>query len=318
MRELTFRDRILGGLWGAVIGDALGVPVEFQSRAEMRENPVTGLRGHGTHGQPKRTWSDDSSLMLSTVDSLLRCGFDLGDMGRRFVEWSLGKLWTPWGSVFDIGGVTSRALSRIEQGVAPEQAGFTDEHSNGNGSLMRILPIALRFRNEPAARLLEFAGRASAITHGHPRSQMACGFYCLVAAGLLRGQSAEVAHKSAVETISPLFKEQPWALERHHFAAALSPRLATVAERDIASGGHVVETLTASLWCLLTSKDYSETVLKGVNLGEDTDTTGTVAGGLAGIRYGLAAVPVEWRTAMARAKDLEILFEQFAVACGTG
>lgn len=318
MSELSFRDRVLGGLWGAVVGNALGVPVEFQSRAEMRQNPVTDLRGHGTYDQPKGTWSDDSSLMLCTLDSLLRCGFDLGDMGRRFVEWSQGKLWTPWGRVFDIGGVTSRALARIEQGTPPEQAGFTDEHSNGNGSLMRILPIALWFRREPAARLLEFACRASAITHGHPRSRMACGFYCLVAAGLLRGQSAEVAHKSAVETISPLFKTQPWAVERRHFAGALSPNLATLTERDIASGGHVVETLTASLWCLLTSKDYSETVLKAVNLGEDTDTTGTVAGGLAGIRYGLAAVPAKWRSAMARTKDLEILFEQFAVACQPG
>ena len=83
MTELTFKDRVLGGLWGAVVGDALGVPVEFRSRAEVRRHPVTNLRGHGTYNQPKGTWSDDSSLMLCTVDSLVQHEFDTADMGQR-------------------------------------------------------------------------------------------------------------------------------------------------------------------------------------------------------------------------------------------
>jgi ADP-ribosylglycohydrolase len=311
MTELTFKDRVLGGLWGAVVGDALGVPVEFRRRAEVQRNPVTGLRGHGTHKQPKGTWSDDSSLMLCTADSLARREFDTADMGQRFVQWSQGRLWTPWGRVFDIGGATSAALGRIQQGVPAEQAGGIDENSNGNGSLMRILPVALRFGREPAERLLEYACRVSAITHRHPRSQMACGFYCLIAAGLLHGRSLEAAR----QTVGPLFNAEPWAGERRHFAAALAPDLATWPEKEIASGGHVVDTLTASLWCLLTSKGYEETSLKAVNLGGDTDTTGIAAGGLAGVCYGLPSVPEQWRRAMARAEDLEILFEQFAGLC---
>ena len=106
MSELIFKDRVLGGLWDAVVGDALGVPVEFRRRAEVQQNPVTGLRGHGTYDQPEGTWSDDSSLMLCTVDSLQRHEFDTADMGQRFVAWSQGRLRTPWGSVFDIGGAT--------------------------------------------------------------------------------------------------------------------------------------------------------------------------------------------------------------------
>jgi ADP-ribosylglycohydrolase len=217
--------------------------------------------------------------------------------------------------VFDIGGTTWGGLARIRKGVPAEQAGDTDEMSNGNGSLMRILPLALRFSREPADRLLQLAGRASAITHRHPRSQIACGFYCLVAAGLLHGQSAAAAHQSAVQTVGPLFESAPLADEKQHFAAALAPHLATWPETDIASGGHVVDTLTASLWCLLTSKDYPETVLKAVNLGCDTDTTGIAAGGWAGVCYGLAAVPDPWRAAMARATDLAVLFEEFASLC---
>lgn len=315
MSGLALRDRVVGGLWGAVVGDALGVPVEFRSRAEVQRNPVTDLRGHGTHNQPKGTWSDDSSLMLCTVDSLLRHDFDTADMGQRFVQWSEGKLWTPWGSVFDIGGATSRALGRIEQGIPAERAGGTDENSNGNGSLMRILPVALRFAREPAERLLEFAYRASAITHRHVRSPTACGLYCLVAAGLLRGETAVAAHQSAAQTVGPLFKTMPWTAERLCFAAALAPHLATLPEQEIASGGHVIDTLTASLWCLLTSKSYEETVLKAVNLGGDADTTGIAAGGLAGVCYGRAAVPEHWCNAMARANDLNLLFERFADVC---
>jgi ADP-ribosylglycohydrolase len=309
---MTTKDRILGGLWGAVVGDALGVPVEFQSRAQVQRNPVTDLRGHGTYNQPKGTWSDDSSLMLCTVDSLLEHPFDPEDMGRRFVQWSRGKLWTPWGSVFDIGIATRQALSRIEQGVPAEQAGGASEQSNGNGSLMRILPIALRFADEPPKRLLDYAHRASAITHRHPRSQMACGFYCLVVAGLLRGQSPAEAHAAAAEVFRASYAKKPFAAELPHFDAALSPNLAAAPEREIPSSGYVVATLTAGFWGLLTSKSYKQAVLKAVNLGEDTDTTAIVAGGLAGVCHGLSAVPETWRKAMARAGDLEAVFSKFA------
>lgn len=180
---------------------------------------------------------------------------------------------------------------------------------------MRILPIALRFRHEPPDRLLELASRASGITHRHPRSQVACGVYCLVAAGLLRGQSVQAAHQLAVQTVSPIFKSKPLAGERHYFDAALAPDLATLAEQRIGSSGHVVDTLTASLWCLLSTGGYSEAVLKAVNLGGDTDTTGIAAGGLAGICYGIQAVPERWRTETTRAKDLESLFERFTGLC---
>ena len=314
MTKPTFKDRVLGGLWGAVVGDALGVPVEFRSRAEIQRNPVTDLGEHGTHNQPKGTWSDDSSLMLCTVDSLLAHPFDAQDMGQRFVRWGRCELWTPWGSVFDIGDSTRRALGRIEQGVPVEQAGGTDEKSNGNGSLMRILPVALRFASEPPERLVDFAHRASAITHRHPQSQMACGFYCLVAASLLKGDAPATAHASAVQMAGIFYRKPPFATELPHFEKVFSLKLASLAEREVPSSGYVVDTLTAALWCLLTSEDYRKTVLKAVNLGEDTDTTGIAAGGLAGVCYGLASVPEQWRGATARAGDLTTVFEHFAIS----
>ena len=315
MPEPDFKSRVLGGLWGAVVGDALGVPVEFRSRDRLQADPVTDLREQGTHSQPKGTWSDDSSLMLCTVESLLRHKFDTTDMGQRFVRWSNAELWTPWGSVFDIGFATRSALNRVQEGVPAEQAGGVDESSNGNGSLMRILPVALRFANEPPERLLELAHRASTITHRHPRSQLACGFYCLLAARLLRGDAPEAAHAAAIQITKDFYRQPPFAAEVPHFDKIFSSKLAALPESEISSSGYVVDTLTAAVWCLLTSNGYQQTVLKAVNLGGDTDTTGIVAGGLAGIHGGLGAVPENWRLALARARDLQAVFDPFTAAC---
>lgn len=315
MTKLTFQDRALGGLWGAVVGDALGVPVEFRSRADVQSDPVTDLRANGTYHQPKGTWSDDSSLLLCTVDSLLRHKFDTADMGKRFVQWMEGKIWTPWGKVFDIGGATSTALCRIRQGEPAEQAGGVHETSNGNGSLMRILPIALRFANESPVRLLECSHRSSAITHRHPRSQLACGFYCLMLARLMKGDAPVAAHAATVRAATDFYRQPLFASELPKFEKVFSLKLATLPEREISSSGYVVDTLTAAVWCLLTSQDYRETVLKAVNLGDDTDTTAIVAGGLAGVHRGLTDVPENWRKSMARAEDLATLFAPFVTAC---
>ena len=186
MTNLSVTERILGGLWGAVVGDALGVPVEFQSREQLRQNPVQDMRGYGTYHQPDGTWSDDSSLMLCTVESL-EDGFDTGRLGMLFVRWLNQAHWTPWQEVFDVGGTTRQAINRLSQGVEPEQAGLIDENSNGNGSLMRILPGALRYFDSLVEALLDHAHQASALTHRRVRSQMACGFYCAMVSALLKG-----------------------------------------------------------------------------------------------------------------------------------
>src|SRR5580765_776367 len=129
------RERIVGGLWGSLVGDALGVPFEFEGREERRSHPATEMAEYGTHRQPKGTWSDDGSLILCIADSLLRNEFDTQEMGQRFLGWYREELWTPHGKVFDVGITTSRAFSRLEAGVRAEVAGEDSEHSNGNGSL---------------------------------------------------------------------------------------------------------------------------------------------------------------------------------------
>ncbi len=319
MNAISRNERILGGLWGAVAGDALGVPVEFENRLEVRSHPVIGMRGHGTHDQPPGTWSDDSSLLLCTADSLLRHEFDTEDIGRRFVAWYHEGLWTPWNKVFDVGVATSQALARIANGVRAEVAGGDGQYSNGNGSLMRILPVALRFAPQPTKTLLDRVHRASAITHRHMRSQMACGLYSLVIQKLLAGSNPEQAFEQGRNAFNAFYDADPyWAVELDYFRLATARDLRTRPESEIDSSGYVVHTLTASLWCLLTSKNYQECVLKAVNLGGDTDTTGCVAGGLAAVTYGLQSIPGGWTRQLARHEELERLFNRFGELCEHG
>jgi ADP-ribosyl-[dinitrogen reductase] hydrolase len=308
---LIKHNRVLGGLWGSLVGDALGVPVEFRSREEIARDPVTGMRGYGTHNQPPGTWSDDSSLLLCSVESLTHHEFSVDDMAQRFARWRRESLWTPHGVVFDIGIATSQALSRVEAGVPSLECGGRDQYDNGNGSLMRILPVCLRFAASEPATMIRMIEQASSITHGHRRSCMACVFFGLVVRGLLAGSSPA----AALQVAQSVFRSHYAATQSDEllaFTNVLDARLSEYPEREIRSGGYVMETLTASLWCLLTTDNFSDCVLKAVNLGGDTDTTGCVAGGLAGVCYGLDTIPAEWRDALARKKDIAALFERFA------
>ena len=315
MNLITHQQRVLGGLWGALVGDALGVPVEFRSRQEVQADPVTGMRSYGTHGQPAGTWSDDSSLLLCAAESLVvKGGFDARDLGERFVAWMNRGHWTPHGTLFDIGIATSKAIWNIHSGTPPEDAGGIDEYDNGNGSLMRILPFVLWYHTAPDDVFADTIHRASALTHRHPRSQMACVLYGLAIRDLLKGASPATAINSALDDFAQLYEKQPYLAERLHFQLLESRRLAALPEDEIGSSGYVMHTLTASLWCLLTSTSYEETVLKAVNLGDDTDTTGTVAGGQAGAFHGLSAIPADWLQTLARRSEIEPLFERFAKA----
>jgi len=302
--------KILGGLWGAIIGDALGVPVEFKSREEVRRNPVATMRGYGTFNLPAGSWSDDSSLMLCTTESLLY-GFDTDLMGKLFIRWLNDGYLTPWGDTFDVGGTTHSGIKRMIKGITPEEAGVDNERDNGNGSLMRILPVSVYFAESPVPDLLNASHRASSLTHRHPRSLMACGFYSLMISALLKGDDPLKAYHYAVRQSGESYNKPPYSKEIVHFKRILTGNIHQLLEDDIQSDGYVIHTLEASIWCLLNSNTFTEALLKAVNLGYDTDTTGIVTGGLAGIHYGIDAIPKEWIDTIARKEDIEGLFNNF-------
>jgi ADP-ribosyl-[dinitrogen reductase] hydrolase len=314
---LARQSRILGGLWGVAVGDALGVPVEFCSRENLDRNPITDLRGYGTHNQPLGTWSDDTSLTLCTVDTLLHAGEDYQALGQYFARWLDAEVWTPRGRVFDVGNTTAAAIRRLARGVPPLEAGRDDEPSNGNGSLKRILPVAIWFAGRRTADSIEAAHRFSALTHRHPRSQVGCAMFCLIAQRLLVGLDAASAIDEAWQDASAYYGAAPFASELLAYSRIVpAANLKTLKLREIRGSGYVVDALEASLWCLLNSESFDEAVLRAVNLGDDTDTTGAVTGGLAGIRYGLQAVPAHWRSNLARHGDLDTLFDAFVARVG--
>lgn len=304
----TSHQRILGGFYGSLIGDALGVPVEFASREARKIDPVIGMRSHGAHGQPAGTWSDDGSLLLCSVESLVEKGFDLQDMGERFLQWFELGHWAAHGLVFDIGNTTRQALLRISHDIPAIQAGGRDQYDNGNGSLMRILPVALANLHQDEGTFITRIAQASAITHGHARSQMACVFHGFMVRELMLGTAAHEALQKTQQSFQRVYAETE---ELGTFRDVLRSDLASQPELHIHSGGYVMETLTASLWCLLTTDNFSDCVLKAVNLGSDTDTTGCVAAGLAGVFYGIDTIPTEWRLALPRQQDLRDLFARF-------
>jgi len=304
-------------LLGLAVGDALGVPVEFIGREARRRDPVTAMRGYGTHHQPPGTWSDDASLTFCLAETLATVGYDVADAAQRFVRWQDESYWTAHGRVFDIGIATADALQRLRREANPLQAGGTDEYSNGNGSLMRILPLVFITKDWALSERFRAAREMSSITHRHIRSVMACFIYLEVARQLLLGLGKHEAYATMQKDTNSFFKSAGIGseLELRQFHRILEnpygefdiKPLITYQENEIKSSGYVVHTLEAALWCLLTHDTYAAAVLAAVNLGDDTDTTGAVAGGLAGLAYGEAAIPAEWLSELARRADIEDL-----------
>ncbi len=309
---MSIQNNIKSVLFGVAVGDALGVPVEFNTREEIKENPVTDMIGFGTYNLPAGTFSDDSSLTFCLAEALTN-EFDLNRIGRNFVKWYHNDYWTATGTVFDIGIGTSIAIERIAEGVNPEIAGGKDESSNGNGSLMRISPLVFHLMDKPIDERYEITKQVSSITHGHIRSVIACFYYLEFARQLIENKNKFEIYKNLQTLISNhLSSLSIDPIEVALFDRLLKQNINELTEENIVSGGYVIHSLEASIWCLLTTETYKDAVLKAVNLGADTDTTGAVTGGLAGLLYGFDNIPSNWVNGLARKNDIENLAERLA------
>lgn len=317
MMDNKIRNRMAGGIWGLIVGDALGVPVEFEGRDKRVKDPVTGMRGHGTYDQPVGTWSDDSTMTLCTIEGMTGA-FSYDAIMKRFLRWKNEAYMTPYDEVFDMGSSTCAAITRYERGASALGSGGTDEHSNGNGSLMRILPAAYylyaKNGNDYSQKALsyEIVHSISALTHAHAISQMSCGIYCSVICHLLNGKEIEKAIQNGIEDAKRYYLTLPeMSGYLDLFDLVDADFLANAEEDEIASGGYVLSSLEAALWCVLHSTSLKECLLKAVNLGRDTDTIAAIAGGLAGTAYGKEAVPAEWRDVIAKKEMIELLCRNF-------
>lgn len=297
-------------LFGVAVGDALGVPVEFKSREMLAFEPVTDMTGYGTYNQPPGTWSDDASLTFCLAEALTH-GYDIAAIGKNFVKWFQDNFWTPHGEVFDIGIATRRAIDRIASGIKGDLAGGTDEYSNGNGSLMRILPLLFYLQDKPIEERFRITGEVSSITHGHIRSVIACFYYLEFAIQLTQMRDKFDIYNSLKTEIGDFlsnFNINPDEIS--FYDRLLTDDIYKLPEEAIQSSGYLVHTLEASIWCLLTTSSYRSAVLKAINLGEDTDTAGAVTGGLAGLLYGYDKIPSKWIAGIARTGDIDKLAER--------
>lgn len=288
-------DRVRGGMFGLLVGDALGVPYEFHEaselpdEAEIEMEPPQGF--HPAHSVPFGTWSDDGAQTLCLLDSLLRQGrLDTQDFAGKLVEWMSAGLWALDGYVFDVGGQTRAAISALQRGVPPAQSGFVLPDGKGNGALMRVLPLALWHRGLDND-LVADAHRQAIVTHGHLTNQVCCALYCLWARRLLQGLPQAEAYENAVGSLRQIYGDV--SDYREELEAGVRPE----ASPSTDGGGFVVSTLHCARLALRESS-FEQVLRKAISYGRDTDTNAAVAGGLAGILYGVDAIPKRWLTAL--------------------
>lgn len=303
--------KTVDGIFGLAVADALGVPAEFKSRETLKENPITDMVGYGTHHQPAGTWSDDTSMTIATMDSIIEEeAIDYDDMMEKFCDWVYNAKYTAGGVFFDIGTTTRNAIHNFERGNLTLNCGEPYESSNGNGSLMRILPVVLYcyYNKLSQKKEVEIINNASSITHAHEISKLGCMIYADYIEELLKGNSLSQAY---VNLQSHRYSRYYKTNTIYVYRRILDGSLPDLKEEEIHSSGFVVHTLEAAIWCNLTSNSYKETVLKAINLGDDTDTVGAVAGSIAGIYYGYENIPESWRNALINKEYLMDLCQKF-------
>jgi ADP-ribosylglycohydrolase len=296
-------------LLGVAVGDALGVPFEFLPRGTFI---AVDMAGHGTHDQPIGTWSDDTSLTLCLAWAMSK-HWDteniLNETALSFLRWRDDTEFTAHGAVFDVGNATSRAINKLRKGVPPTGSGGDTVKDNGNGSLMRIAPIAFFVAGRPQAECFDIVRKVSSITHAHPISVLSCIIYVEYLLKLLQSSDKFAAFEATrKEIMDALMKGALNNYYRNEITDYFMPLIFpgnkwhTFEKSDIKSGGFVADTLKASIRCFIATENYRDAVLEAVNLGEDTDTTAAVTGGLAGAYYGFDnnGIPPEWIKALAK------------------
>ena len=306
------RDRYLGALVGLAAGDALGTTAEFKARGSFE--PVRDMVGGGAFGLPPGYWTDDTSMALCLAESLVETGgFDAHDQMTRYVRWWRDGHWSSTGTCFDIGSTTARALERF-LGTGDPMAGSPHSRSGGNGSLMRLAPVPLRYAQDPFDAV-RFSAASSRTTHAAPEAVDACRFFAALLVGALEGRQKR-------ELLMPRFAPAGVDWQRDPLAPAIDAIAAgsfhAKVDDDIASTGYVVHTLEAALWAFARTSSFREGAILAVNLGEDADTTGAVYGQLAGAYYGAEGIPEEWRAQLVKRDDIERLAAALWAAARSG
>jgi ADP-ribosylglycohydrolase len=297
--------KVKDGIIGFIVGDALGVPAEFTSREELEENPVTNMIEYCAWNQPKGTWSDDTSMTIATMASIVnKQGIDYDDIMEEFLRWADENAYTnSEDGRFDIGMTTSDALDMYKTGTPALKSGRSGERDNGNGSLMRILPLA--YIKDIDYETIE---NVSALTHAHKRSRIACVLYVEIARSMLENDLTIKEHvEFACDKIKNYYEGSD---ELKHFHKIFDNDF-----DEINGKGYVIYTFECVIHSLLTTDNYKDAVLKAINFGGDTDTNAAICGGLAGIYYGFDSIPIDWTSQINKIDEVLSLCEKYEAFC---
>lgn len=287
-------NKVIDGALGSIVGDAMGVPIELVSRDICLHNPITKMEGYGVHNVCAGSWSDDTSMSLATMDSYISLGkIDYDDIMDKWYEWINDNKYTPSNHCFGVGHTCLEAIyNHSRKHIEPLKCGLNNIRNNGNGSLMRMFPVVYYayYKNLEGIDLYNYVKNMSSLTHAHEISVLGCYIYVLYALKLLNGYDKVKAYKTIQnEDYSYFSNESIDAYKR-----ILKSDIRLLKMYDIKSSAYIVDTLEASIWVLLKSKDYKEAIIGAINLGGDADTTGAVCGMLAGIIYKYESIPKEW------------------------
>lgn len=305
---MSFDDKVQGGLYGLLVGDACGVPYEFKSKNDIPKLedigiiPPTYYKKRSYQQIPVGTWSDDGAQALCLLSALIESpdSFDIQNFANKLTAWLYSGYLAVDNNVFDVGIQTAKALDMVRRGVSIEAAATNDERYNGNGSLMRVLPIALWYteRSMTHKNLVDIFVNAqlqSTPTHPHIRSRLVCGIYALMASFLLQGQSIcgslELALRAADEFVTNAEMRKELQL------------IVDAENNEITGSGYVVDSFWSAVYAARTTSTYKEAIQTAISFGNDTDTTACITGGLVGIYYGYTNLPADWLSVL-RGQDL--------------
>lgn len=304
--------KFIDSIIGHAIGDAMGVPTQFCMRNRLLEHPVTEMISSNKTGQPAGSWSDDTSMEICTIDSFIQNeNWNYSDIMSRWLEWVNDAKYTPNNETFDVGKTCLRAIRNFSLGIAPLKCGLDSETSNGNGSLMRILPVALYsyYKKLNETEIIKLTNEISSLTHAHEVSKLGCYIYVRYVMYLLAGNTKEDAYDLIQNIDYSSYSE--YAISKYD--RILKNNIKNYNIDSISSSGYVVDTLECALWILLNANSYKETIVATTNIGNDTDTVGAIAGSMAGIIYGISSIPEKWINKLMRKDyliDLSLNFEK--------
>ena len=283
-------------LYGFIVGDAMGVPVEFEDREKLINKPVTSMLGYGSHDVEAGVYSDDTSMTLATMDSIIKQNgiINYNDIADKFCNWVNNNEYTATNKIFDIGMTTKYALIKyFNNKIDATMCGGTNINENGNGSLMRMLPIALYcfYKNiKDDNEIFTLVKNLSSITHAHDISILGCYIYVRYFISLLETKNKISSYNFIKKLDYSMFIEEV----KLEYSRILFSDISTLNINDVNSSGYVVDTLEAVFWIILNCSNYNESIIGAINLGGDTDTIGAITGSIAGILYGYDNISKRW------------------------